>query len=69
MLSEKVSRSREEGRALGRRQPQARAAVTGRLEEVDALWENLQDKAGQRRERLGQAEAVHSYLTRWTELV
>ncbi|XP_078145742.1 spectrin beta chain, non-erythrocytic 5 [Centroberyx gerrardi] len=69
VISEEVSRSREEGRALGRRQPQARASLTGRLEEVEACWASLQDKASQRRARLGQAEAVQRYLTHWTELM
>ncbi|XP_029899947.1 spectrin beta chain, non-erythrocytic 5 isoform X2 [Myripristis murdjan] len=69
LISEEVSRSREEGRALRRRQPQARAAVDGRLEDVGVCWTGLQDKAARRRARLGQAEAVHRYLTHWTELM
>ncbi|XP_029317025.1 LOW QUALITY PROTEIN: spectrin beta chain, non-erythrocytic 5 [Cottoperca gobio] len=69
LISEEVTRSREEGRALSRRQPQVRAAVTQRLEELEACWTNIQDKASQRRARLGQAETVQRYFSHWTELM
>ncbi|XP_070699072.1 spectrin beta chain, non-erythrocytic 5 [Pempheris klunzingeri] len=69
LISEEVTRSREEGRALSRRQPQARAAVTQRLEELEACWTSIQDKASQRHTRLGQAEDVQKYLSHWTELM
>ncbi|XP_035529504.1 spectrin beta chain, non-erythrocytic 5 [Morone saxatilis] len=69
LISEEVTRSREEGRALSRRQPQARTAVTQRLEELEACWTSIQDKASQRRAKLGQAEDVQKYFSHWTELM
>ncbi|XP_036927334.1 spectrin beta chain, non-erythrocytic 5 isoform X2 [Acanthopagrus latus] len=69
LISEEVTRSREEGRALSRRQPQARTAVSQRLEELEACWSSIQNKASQRRVRLGQAEDVQKYLSHWTELM
>lgn len=69
MISEEVTRSREEGRALNRRHPQARPAVTQRLDELEAYWTSIQDKASQRRTRLGQAEDVQKYLSQWSELM
>uniref|UniRef100_A0A8C9YZ58 Spectrin, beta, non-erythrocytic 5 n=1 Tax=Sander lucioperca TaxID=283035 RepID=A0A8C9YZ58_SANLU len=69
LISEEVTRSREEGRALIGRQPRARAAVSQRLEELQACWASVQDKASQRRARLGQAEDVQKYLSHWTELM
>ncbi|XP_044022541.1 spectrin beta chain, non-erythrocytic 5 isoform X2 [Siniperca chuatsi] len=69
LISEEVTRSREEGRALSRRQPQARPAVAQRLEELEACWTSIQDKASQRRARLGQAEDVQKYLSHCTELM
>ncbi|KAF7648029.1 hypothetical protein LDENG_00163000 [Lucifuga dentata] len=69
LISEEVSRSREEVRALSRRQPQARTSLTSRLEEVEACWSGLQGKACQCRARLDQAEAVQRYLSHWTELM
>ncbi|KAM4625618.1 spectrin beta chain, non-erythrocytic 5 [Polymixia lowei] len=69
VISEEVTRSREEGRALGRRQPQTRTTLAGRLDEVETCWSSLQDKASQRRARLGQAEAVQRYFTHWAELM
>ncbi|XP_030248101.1 spectrin beta chain, non-erythrocytic 5 [Sparus aurata] len=69
LISEEVTRSREEGRALSRRQPKARTAVSQRLEELEACWSSIQDKASQRRARLGQAEDVQKYLSHWTELM
>uniref|UniRef100_UPI0037E8FE98 spectrin beta chain, non-erythrocytic 5 n=1 Tax=Semicossyphus pulcher TaxID=241346 RepID=UPI0037E8FE98 len=69
LISEEVSRSREEGRALSRRQPQARQAVSQRLEELEICWTSIQDKASQRRARLGRAEDVQKYLSHLTELM
>ncbi|KAM9341571.1 spectrin beta chain, non-erythrocytic 5 [Symphorus nematophorus] len=69
LISEEVTKSREEGRALSRRQLQARTAVTQRLEELELCWTSIQDKASQRRARLGQAEDVQRYLSQWTELM
>ncbi|XP_069573815.1 spectrin beta chain, non-erythrocytic 5 [Brachyistius frenatus] len=69
LISEEVTKSREEGRALSRQQPQARSSVTQRLEELEACWTSIQDKASQRRARLGQAEDVQRYLSQWTELM
>ncbi|XP_026156546.1 spectrin beta chain, non-erythrocytic 5 isoform X2 [Mastacembelus armatus] len=69
LISEEVTRSREEGRALSRRQPQARSPITQRLEELEASWTSIQDKASQRRVRLGQAEDVQKYLSHCTELM
>nr|XP_046269773.1 spectrin beta chain, non-erythrocytic 5 [Scatophagus argus] len=69
LISEEVARNREEGWALSRRQPQARAAVTQKLEELEACWTNVQNKASQRRGRLGQAEDMQKYLAQWTELM
>ncbi|XP_034530593.1 spectrin beta chain, non-erythrocytic 1 [Notolabrus celidotus] len=69
LISEEVKRSREESRSLSRRQPQARPAVTQRLEELEVCWTKIQDKASQRRARLGQAEDVQKYLSTLTELV
>ncbi|XP_076605262.1 spectrin beta chain, non-erythrocytic 5 [Chaetodon auriga] len=69
LISEEVTRNREEGRALSRRQPQARAAVTQRLEELEACWTSIRDKASQRRARLSQDEDMQRYLSHWTELM
>lgn len=54
---------------MSRRQPKARTAVSQRLEELEACWSSIQDKASQRRARLGQAEDVQKYLSHWTELM
>ncbi|KAM7403778.1 hypothetical protein PAMA_004285 [Pampus argenteus] len=69
LISEEVTKTREESRALSRRQPQARHAVTQRLEELEACWTTIQDKASQRRARLNQAEDVQKYFSHWTELM
>ncbi|XP_029982912.1 spectrin beta chain, non-erythrocytic 5 [Sphaeramia orbicularis] len=69
LISEEVDRSRGEGRALIRRQPQVRATVSDRLDELDSFWTSIQHKASQRRSRLGQAEEVQKYLGLWTELM
>ncbi|XP_040917192.1 spectrin beta chain, non-erythrocytic 2 [Toxotes jaculatrix] len=69
LISEEVTRRREEGRALSRRQPQSRPSVTQRLQELEACWTSVQDKASQRCARLGQAEDVQKYLSQWTELM
>ncbi|XP_023280049.1 spectrin beta chain, non-erythrocytic 2-like [Seriola lalandi dorsalis] len=69
LISEEVTRSREEGRALSRRQPQSRSSVTQRLKELETCWTSIQDKASQRCARLGQAEDVQRYLSHWTELM
>ncbi|XP_028422093.1 spectrin beta chain, non-erythrocytic 5 [Perca flavescens] len=69
LISEEVTRSREEGRALIGRQPRARAAVSRRLEELQACWASVRDKASQRRARLGQAQDMQKYLSHWTELM
>ncbi|XP_035467370.2 spectrin beta chain, non-erythrocytic 5 isoform X2 [Scophthalmus maximus] len=69
LISEEVTRSQEEGGALSRRQPQSRLSVAQRLQDLDACWTRLQDKASQRRRRLGQAQDVQRYLSHWTELI
>ncbi|KAK2826814.1 hypothetical protein Q5P01_021028 [Channa striata] len=69
LISEEVTRNRDEGRALIRRQPQARSSVTQRLEELESCWTSLQDKASQHHTRLSQAEDVQKYLSHGTELV
>ncbi|XP_029350237.1 spectrin beta chain, non-erythrocytic 5 [Echeneis naucrates] len=69
LISEEVSKSQEAGRALSRRQPQSRSAVTQRLQELEACWSSIQDKAAQRSARLAQAENVQRYLSHWTELM
>lgn len=43
--------------------------MSQRLEELEACWSSIQDKASQRRARLGQAEDVQKYLSHWTELM
>ncbi|XP_047467733.1 spectrin beta chain, non-erythrocytic 5 [Mugil cephalus] len=69
LISEEVTRSQEEGRALSRWQPQVRSSVTQRLEELEACWASIKDKASKRRLRLSQAEDVQKYLSQWTELM
>ncbi|GLD71857.1 spectrin beta chain, non-erythrocytic 2, partial [Lates japonicus] len=69
LISEEVTRRREEGRALTRRQPQSRSSTAQRLQELEACWTSIQDKASQRSTRLGQAEDVLKYLSHWTELM
>ncbi|XP_067336707.1 spectrin beta chain, non-erythrocytic 5 isoform X2 [Channa argus] len=69
LITEEVTRNRDEGRALIRRQPQARSSVTQRLKELESCWNSLQDKASQHRSRLSQAEDVQKYLSHGTELV
>ncbi|CAK6979040.1 spectrin beta chain%2C non-erythrocytic 5 [Scomber scombrus] len=69
LISEEVTKTREESRALNRRQPQARTAVTQRLDELEICWRTIQDKASQRRNRLNQAEDVQKCLSQWTELM
>ncbi|XP_039992754.1 spectrin beta chain, non-erythrocytic 5 isoform X2 [Xiphias gladius] len=69
LISEELTRSREEGRSLSRRQPQSRSSVAQRLQELEACWTSVQDKASRRSARLGQAEDVQKYLSHWTELM
>ncbi|XP_028251320.1 spectrin beta chain, non-erythrocytic 5 [Parambassis ranga] len=69
LISEEVTRSREEGRALSRWQPQARSSLTQWLEELDACWTSIQNKVSQRRVRLDLAEDVQKYFAQWTELM
>uniref|UniRef100_A0A3Q1IZP4 Calponin-homology (CH) domain-containing protein n=1 Tax=Anabas testudineus TaxID=64144 RepID=A0A3Q1IZP4_ANATE len=69
LISEEVDRSRDEGRALIQRQPQARSSVTQKLEELEACWSSIQDRAFQWRTKLSQAEDVQKYLSHVTELV
>ncbi|XP_028993920.1 spectrin beta chain, non-erythrocytic 1 isoform X2 [Betta splendens] len=69
LISEEVTRSREEVKALIQQQPQATDSVTLKLEELESCWSSIQDKASQRRNRLGQAETVQKYFYRWTELM
>ncbi|KAI4798393.1 hypothetical protein KUCAC02_022079, partial [Chaenocephalus aceratus] len=69
LISEEVKKSEDEGRALSRRQPPVRSAVTQRLEELEVFWRNVQEKASQRRARLGQAEDVQKYLSLCSELM
>ncbi|XP_062252883.1 spectrin beta chain, non-erythrocytic 5 [Platichthys flesus] len=69
LISEELSRRREEGRALSRRQPPSKPCVAQRLQELEVCWTRVQDKASQRSSRLGQAEDVHRYFSLWTELM
>lgn len=69
LISEEVTRRREESQALSRRHPHTRAAVTQRLDELDVCWTTIQDKASQRCSRLGQAEDVQKYFSNWNELM
>ncbi|XP_068593345.1 spectrin beta chain, non-erythrocytic 5 [Cebidichthys violaceus] len=69
LVSEETTRSREEGRALSRRRPETRAAVTRRLEELEVCWTSIRDKASQRRTRLDQVQDVQKYWSHWTELM
>ncbi|XP_068195162.1 spectrin beta chain, non-erythrocytic 5 isoform X2 [Antennarius striatus] len=69
LISDEVTRNREEGRALSRRHPESRTAVVQKLEELGASWANIQEKASQSRARLGQAEDMQRFLSLWTELV
>lgn len=69
LISEEVSRLCEEGRALSRQQPQAGGSVAHRLDELESFWTSIQEKASQRRGRLGQAEEVQKYFSHWTELM
>ncbi|XP_060938197.1 spectrin beta chain, non-erythrocytic 2 [Limanda limanda] len=69
LISEELSRSREEGRALSRRQPPSEPCVAQKLQELEVCWTLIQEKASQRSARLGQAEGVHRYLSLWTELM
>ncbi|KAJ8333280.1 hypothetical protein SKAU_G00421760 [Synaphobranchus kaupii] len=68
-IGEELCRTREEGRALGRRYAQVQQNLAERMEEVEEGWSTLQRKAGQRSERLNQAETAQSYLTVSRELV
>lgn len=68
LISEEVTRSREEGKALVRRQPHATDSMEPMLEELQSCWCSIQDKASRRRRRLGQAEEVQKYFSRWAEL-
>ncbi|XP_056867453.1 spectrin beta chain, non-erythrocytic 5 isoform X2 [Takifugu flavidus] len=69
LISEEVTRRREVGVALRRRQPWARSSVTERLEELDSCWTSIQDQTHQRGVRLCEAEDVQKYLSHWTELM
>ncbi|XP_029973399.1 spectrin beta chain, non-erythrocytic 5 [Salarias fasciatus] len=69
LISEEVTRSGEQGRALSRRQPEARDSVSRRLEELQSCWTSVQDKASERRLRLGQAEEVQTCLSQCSELM
>lgn len=69
LISEEVTRSREVGVALRRRQPWARSGVTERLEELESCWTSIQDQTHQCGVRLREAEDVQKYLSCWTELM
>lgn len=69
LISEEVTRRREVGVALRRRQPWARSSVTERLEELDSCWASIQDQTHQRGVRLCEAEDVQKYLSHWAELM
>ncbi|XP_066550797.1 spectrin beta chain, non-erythrocytic 5 [Amia ocellicauda] len=68
-IGEEVSRTRQEGATLSRRYPQVRHSLDQRLQEVEASWEGLQQKASERKERLSQAETAQRHFTDWRELV
>ncbi|KAG5855882.1 hypothetical protein ANANG_G00001630 [Anguilla anguilla] len=68
-IEEELCRTREEGRALSRRYSQVRQSLAERMEEVEEGWSTLQRKAGQRSDRLNQAETAQAYLTDSRELV
>ncbi|KAL2098982.1 hypothetical protein ACEWY4_005462 [Coilia grayii] len=68
VIEEEVRKRQEEAADLGRQLPQVGESVGERLQEVALGWSNLQAKAGQRRERLRQAEAVQRYLADWRQL-
>uniref|UniRef100_G3N8Q4 Spectrin, beta, non-erythrocytic 5 n=1 Tax=Gasterosteus aculeatus TaxID=69293 RepID=G3N8Q4_GASAC len=69
LIQEEATRTREEGRALSRRRPEVSAAVTRRLEEVEAGWTAIRDKASRRRARLDRAQEVQRYLSHGSQLV
>uniref|UniRef100_A0A3B4ZEI6 Spectrin, beta, non-erythrocytic 5 n=1 Tax=Stegastes partitus TaxID=144197 RepID=A0A3B4ZEI6_9TELE len=69
LISEEVTRSSDAGRTLSRRQPRVRTSVAQRLEELQNSWTSIQDKASQRRARLGQAGDVQRYFSQCSELM
>ncbi|CAN9501902.1 unnamed protein product [Ophioblennius macclurei] len=69
LISEEVTRTRDQGGALTRRQPAARTSVTRRLDELQNCWRSLQDKAAERRLRLAQGEDVHACFSLCSELM
>ncbi|XP_054653046.1 spectrin beta chain, non-erythrocytic 1 isoform X2 [Dunckerocampus dactyliophorus] len=69
LISAEVTRTREESRTLSTRHPQARVAITRRLDELQSYWTAIQEKASQRHAMLGQVEDVQKYLSVWTELM
>ncbi|KAM9777958.1 spectrin beta chain, non-erythrocytic 5 [Neosynchiropus ocellatus] len=69
LISQEVTKVREEGRTLTSRQPQTKSAVAQRLEELEVHWTKIRDKTGQRRDWLDQAELVQRYFSHWTELM
>nr|XP_057947283.1 spectrin beta chain, non-erythrocytic 5-like isoform X2 [Doryrhamphus excisus] len=69
LISAEVTRTREESRTLSTRHPQARVAVTRRLDDLQSYWTSIQDKASRRHAMLGQVEEVQKYLSVWTELM
>ncbi|XP_077945298.1 spectrin beta chain, non-erythrocytic 5 isoform X2 [Gasterosteus aculeatus] len=69
LIQEEATRTREEGRALSRRRPEVSAAVTRRLEEVEAGWTAIRDKASRRRAQLDRAQEVQRYLSHGSQLV
>lgn len=68
-IGEELGRTREEGRALGRRYAQVQQSLADRMEEVEEDWAALRRKAEQRSERLNQAETAQAYLAESRELV
>ncbi|XP_024910886.1 spectrin beta chain, non-erythrocytic 5 isoform X2 [Cynoglossus semilaevis] len=69
LISEEQKRTREVGESLSRRQSRSGRSVAQRLQDLDSCWSRLQDKALQRRARLGQAQQVQRYFCQWTELM
>ncbi|KAG7510030.1 spectrin beta chain, non-erythrocytic 5 [Solea senegalensis] len=69
LISEELSRRKEEGGALSGRRPRSSHSVSQKLQELDVCWTRVHDKASQRRHTLDRAGHVHKYFCLWTELM
>ena len=68
-ISERVSLIASEAKKLLMQYPDAQEHIRGKHEEMVAVWEQLLNKATQRKSQLHQAESLQMYFNDYRELV